>query len=170
MSILVVLAHPNLSTQSRVNKALKVALEPMGVTISDLYALYPDFKIDIASEQDKLIKAKSLVFQFPMFWYSCPALLKQYFDDVLTYGFAYGSKGKALADKTFALAISLGAREGDFQGKFSLESVLTPFRAISHFIGTKYAAPFLTYDTGNLSDTALQAQARGYQEWVKGLA
>nr|WP_286348190.1 NAD(P)H-dependent oxidoreductase [Helicobacter sp. NHP21005] len=61
-----------------------------------------------------------------MFWYSCPALLKQYFDDVLTYGFAYGSKGKALADKTFALAISLGAREGDFQGKFSLESVLTP--------------------------------------------
>ncbi|BDQ26555.1 NAD(P)H-dependent oxidoreductase [Helicobacter heilmannii] len=169
MSVLVVLAHPNLA-HSRVNKALREALSSTGVEVSDLYALYPDFKINVASEQDKLVKAKHIVLQFPMFWYSCPALLKQYFDDVLTYGFAYGSKGKALEGKGLGLAISLGAREGDFQGKFSLESVLTPFRAISHFIGTKYAAPFLTYDTGNLSDTALQAQARGYQEWVKGLA
>ncbi|WP_104749404.1 NAD(P)H-dependent oxidoreductase [Helicobacter cynogastricus] len=168
MSILVVVAHPDL-TNSRVNKALKVALEPTGVIISDLYALYPNFNIDIQGEQAKLIKAKHIVFQFPMFWYSCPALLKQYFDDVLTYGFAYGSKGKVLEGKGFSLAISLGAREGDFQGKFSLESVLTPFRAISHFIGTKYSQPFLTYNTGNLSNTALKAQAQAYQEWVKGL-
>ncbi|WP_221272175.1 MULTISPECIES: NAD(P)H-dependent oxidoreductase [unclassified Helicobacter] len=38
MSVLVILAHPNLSTQSRVNQALKAALEPTSVAISDLYA------------------------------------------------------------------------------------------------------------------------------------
>ncbi|BCZ18688.1 putative NAD(P)H oxidoreductase YrkL [Helicobacter sp. NHP19-012] len=169
MSVLVVVAHPDLA-QSRVNKALKEALSPTSVEVNDLYALYPDFKINVACEQDKLVKAKHIVLQFPMFWYSCPSLLKKYFDDVLTYGFAYGSKGKALEGKGFSLAISMGAREGDFQGKFSLESVLTPFRAISHFIGTKYAKPFLTYNTGNLSDTALKAQTQAYQEWIKGLA
>lgn len=69
MSVLVVLAHPNLA-HSRVNKALREALSSTGVEVSDLYALYPDFKINVASEQDKLVKAKHIVLQFPMFWYS----------------------------------------------------------------------------------------------------
>ena len=61
--------------------------------------LYPDFKIDVKKEQEKLVKADSIILQFPMFWYNAPALMRQWFESVLEHGFAYGSKGKALEGK-----------------------------------------------------------------------
>ncbi|BEG57561.1 hypothetical protein NHP21005_12490 [Helicobacter sp. NHP21005] len=66
MSLLVILAHPDLA-HSRVNKALKEALSSTSVEISDLYAQYPNFDIDIAGEQDKLIKQKAWCFNSPCF-------------------------------------------------------------------------------------------------------
>ncbi|WP_120946070.1 MULTISPECIES: NAD(P)H-dependent oxidoreductase [Helicobacter] len=169
MPTLVVLAHPDLA-HSRVNKALKEAIANTEVEISDLYALYPDFNIDVQAEQAKLLKAQKVVLQFPMFWYSSPPLLKKYFDNVLTYGFAYGSKGEALAGKAFALAISLGAREEDLSGEFSLERILTPFKATAHFVQMRYSKPFVIYNTARLDGVDLQVQAQAYQAWLKGLA
>ena len=56
-----------------------------------MYDLYPDFKIDVAEEQKHLAAADRIILQFPFYWYSTPALLKQWQDDVLTYGWAFGS-------------------------------------------------------------------------------
>ncbi|WP_231622585.1 NAD(P)H-dependent oxidoreductase [Helicobacter heilmannii] len=81
MATLVVLAHPDLQA-SRVNKALKESIEHKGV-VSQLYQKYPDFKIDVAAEQQLLTQAERVVFQFPIFWYSYPPLFKKYLDDVL---------------------------------------------------------------------------------------
>lgn len=45
---------------------------------------------DIAVEQDKLRWADAVIFQFPLWWYSMPAILKGWIDRVYAYGFAYG--------------------------------------------------------------------------------
>ncbi|MBU8812888.1 NAD(P)H-dependent oxidoreductase [Mycolicibacterium goodii] len=45
---------------------------------------------DVRAEQDKLAAAELLVVQFPLWWYGPPAILKGWFDRVLTNGFAYG--------------------------------------------------------------------------------
>lgn len=45
---------------------------------------------DVAREQDKLRVADALVVQFPLWWYSVPAILKGWFDRVLISGFAFG--------------------------------------------------------------------------------
>ena len=88
MKVLVNLFHPHLE-RSVVNRAWadRLANQP-GITLRNLYALYPDGKIDVAAEQQALTEHDRLVFQHPFYWYSTPPLMKQWLDDVLTYGWA----------------------------------------------------------------------------------
>ena len=94
--ILVLVAHPELE-QSRVNRApdrrraRAAARQPAGrIAVRDLYALYPDYLIDVAAEQAALAAAALVVWQQPIHWYGMPPLLKLWLDDVLTFGWAYG--------------------------------------------------------------------------------
>lgn len=45
---------------------------------------------DVALEQEKLMWADTVIFQFPLWWFSMPAILKGWFDRVYSFGFAYG--------------------------------------------------------------------------------
>jgi len=88
-SILILFAHP-VAEKSRVQRSLlsKAASLP-NVSIRDLYQLYPDFNIDIEAEKDALSQHDIVLWQHPFYWYSSPALLKQWIDLVLEYGWAY---------------------------------------------------------------------------------
>ena len=59
--------------------------------VDNIYELYPDGKIDVKAEQEKLLKADTIIFQFPMFWFKSPYLLSKWTEDVFAHGFAYGS-------------------------------------------------------------------------------
>lgn len=48
----------------------------------------------IAAEQKKVLWADFVIFQFPFWWCSMPAILKGWFDRIYSYGFAYDSKGR----------------------------------------------------------------------------
>ena len=112
MKILNLVFHPNLEN-SRNNNTWKKQLDESGkVTLSrDLYSEYPDFQIDVEKEQELLTQHDRIIMQFPFYWYSMPPLLKKWLDDVLTYNFAYGPKGKALEGKDLQLIVSVGGRE-----------------------------------------------------------
>ena len=89
MKALVVQAHPNIE-ESRVNKRWReeLAKHPNDIEVHALYEEYPDWQIDVEREQ-RLLEAHALiVWQFPLYWYSCPPLLKKWLDDVFTYGWA----------------------------------------------------------------------------------
>lgn len=45
---------------------------------------------DVAREQAKLLRADALILQFPLWWFSMPAILKGWVDRVYANGFAYG--------------------------------------------------------------------------------
>ncbi len=88
--VLILFAHPALQ-KSRVNRRLIAAVSNLeNVTINDLYEEYPDFCVNVKREQDLLRSHDIIIFQHPFYWYSCPALLKEWEDLVLEYGFAYG--------------------------------------------------------------------------------
>ena len=109
--VLILFAHPALQ-RSRVNARLVRAVQDLpGVTVNDLYERYPDFLIDVPREQDLLVEHDVVVFQHPMYWYSSPALLKEWQDLVLEYGFAYGAGGTALEGKILLNAVTCGARQ-----------------------------------------------------------
>lgn len=46
---------------------------------------------DIADEQEKLLWADTVIFQFPLWWFGMPAILKGWIDRVYASGFAYGT-------------------------------------------------------------------------------
>lgn len=166
MNTTVLVFHPHFD-QSRTNKALAAAAEDVdGVQVRYLYELYPDFTIDVAAEQAVLTATDRIVLQFPMYWYSSPALVKQWEDDVLTHGWAYGSTGTALHGKELLLAVSPGApgtnytREGGF--RYRVTDLLRPFQATSNLIGTRFVTPFVTAGAMAISDDDLAARAREY--------
>lgn len=177
MKTTVFVFHPRLNAGSRVNARLVQAARAAGtpdspVEVRDMYALYPDFRIDVEAEKVALTDADRIVLQFPMYWYSTPALLKQWEDDVLEHGWAYGSTGTALHGKELGVAVSPGgpserySREGAFH--YTVTELLRPLQATSNLIGTRFLQPFITTGATAISDAELEAQADAYPAWLTG--
>ncbi|MGK0241291.1 MAG: glutathione-regulated potassium-efflux system ancillary protein KefG, partial [Candidatus Pelagisphaera sp.] len=105
---LIIFVHPALE-KSTANRALLEGVSSIdGVTVHDLYEMYPDFHIDVAKEKALLEAHDRIIWQFPFYWYSSPALLKEWFDVVLQYGWAFGLGGKALEGKTARVVTTTG--------------------------------------------------------------
>lgn len=170
MTILVLIFHPNFS-ESRINKRLVQTLEPYEeITLHHVYEAYPDEIIDVLAEQQLLESHDRIVLQFPLYWYSSPSLLKKWFDEVLTYGWAYGRRGKKLHGKQLLLAVTAGDSKDSFTPhgtvKFSLEELLRPIQATSNIIGTNYLQPFLMYRVSHLTMEELDVHAKNYVSYI----
>jgi glutathione-regulated potassium-efflux system ancillary protein KefG len=149
--VLILFAHPALQ-KSRVNRRLIAAVRNVeNVTINDLYEEYPDFSVDVRREQELLLSHDIIVFQHPFYWYSCPAILKQWEDLVLQYGFAYGAQGTKLNGKWALTAITTGgptsAYRRDGFNYFTIRELLTPFEQTIRFCGMVYLPPFVISGT-----------------------
>ncbi|RSX51641.1 NAD(P)H-dependent oxidoreductase [Bifidobacterium callimiconis] len=171
MKTLVLVFHPDLKGQSHVNAALAAAAEKTpNVTVRDEYALYPDGKIDVKAEQAAVEAADRVVFQFPLYWFSSPALLKTWEDEVLEHGWAYGGDGHAFEGKEFAVAVSTGSPESKYQpdgdNRYTIDQVLIPFDGTAHHIGATWVKPFVTFASFGISDEALTEAAKNYQEFL----
>ncbi|MGL5408516.1 MAG: NAD(P)H-dependent oxidoreductase, partial [Shewanella sp.] len=106
--VLVIFSHPSLQN-SRANSQLLAAIKDLEeVYVHDLYQHYPDMFIDVKQEQALLEGYDIIVFQHPFYWYSCPAIMKEWMDMVLTYGYAYGRGGQALKDKQWLSVLTTG--------------------------------------------------------------
>ncbi len=168
MSTTVFLFHPNLES-SRVNaKLANIAASTSDVTVRDLYSIYPKGDIDVTVEQEALEQADRIVLQFPMHWYSSPSLLKQWEDDVLQYGWAFGSSGTALHGKELTIAVSTGASGYSRQGTvgYTVTELLRPFQATSNLIGTTFLTPFIIEGSLGLPDDKLEKLANSYREYL----
>ena len=147
--VLVLYAHPS-QERSEINTPLFKAtqLQP-NVTAVDLYGEYPTFRINIDKEQQRLRDHDIVVFMFPLYWYSTPAILKEWQDLVLEYNFAYGAKGKALYGKTFLCALSAGGSESAYQSDgynhFTLKELLSPLEQMANLTGMNFLAPFALF-------------------------
>lgn len=171
--MLVIVAHPALES-SRVNRALlESAWQCDGVKVHDLYARYPEQMIDVQHEQALVDEHDVLVFQHPMYWYSCPALLKSWFDSVLSYGWAYGDHATKLTGKAWVQVVSTGGSEIVYQRRgyncFSIAELLRPFEQTARLCNMRYLQPFLTQAADTLSDEALREHAAHYAAWLMQL-
>ncbi|KUP22565.1 NAD(P)H-dependent oxidoreductase [Paenibacillus sp. DMB5] len=167
MKTLVLVFHPDLSN-SRVNRRLTEEMEKQdNVTVHRVYEAYPDEKIDVSVEQGLLEGHDRIVLQFPFYWYSTPSLLKKWEDVVLTYGWAYGSKGDKLHGKELLIAVSTGAAEDNYSSEgnfnYTVPELLRPLQATSNLIGTRFMTPYILYGVmQHLSDEELEQSAKDY--------
>lgn len=148
---LIIITHPNLE-DAVVNKRWIQELNkyPEKYDVHPLHEIYPDEKIDVEAEQKLIESYDKIIFQFPLYWFNCPPLLKKWLDEVLTYGWAYGSKsGYKLAGKKVALAISVGIDEEEYSSsgkyKYTLEQLTSPFEITFNYIKADYKPLFAYY-------------------------
>lgn len=129
--ILVVSGHPDLN-HSIANATIldELATALPDAEIRRLDWLYPDGKFNIAAEQESLLQADVIVWQFPFSWYGLPGLMKQWLDEVFVHGFAHGSTAK-LGGKKLILSFTTGAPQALYtaDGFFghAIEEYLLPF-------------------------------------------
>ena len=171
MKVLVNLFHPHLE-RSVVNRtwAERLANQP-GITLRNLYDLYPDGKIDVSAEQQALAEHDRLVFQHPFYWYSTPPLMKQWLDDVLTYGWAYGPGGNALAGKEWLSVISTGGPTDSYQAggynRFSMSEFLKPLVQTASLLQTVFLPPFIFHGAVVADSEALRASADALLDYIR---
>jgi glutathione-regulated potassium-efflux system ancillary protein KefG len=165
---LVILAHPNMK-ESRLNKAMLQAVADLPhVTVHDLYSLYKSAEfIDVTKEQELLLCHDRIVFQFPLYWYSSPGLLKDWQDKVLEYGFAYGHDGDKLANKEFKLATTTGSPECAYQAgaymHFTMSEILKPFETMALFTRMVFTPTFAIHRALKITDEELHKKAAEYK-------
>ena len=171
--VLVLFAHPALE-KSRVNRVLIDGLEAMeGVTFHDLYEAYPDLDIDVPREQALLGEHDVVVMQHPLFWYSTPAMLKEWQDLVLTHGWAYGSEGHALRGKILLAALTSGGKaeayHPDGYNEHFVREFLLPLAQTAKLCGMKWLAPFIAHGTLQMTTEQMADHARDYRRVLAAL-
>ena len=172
--ILIQFAHPVLE-RSRVNRHLIEAVRDLpNVTINDLYELYPDLSIDVAREQQLLDDHDAIVFQHPFYWYSCPAILKEWQDLVLEHGWAYGAGGDHLRGKLTLNAITAGgpksAYNRDGYNRFTARELLLPWDQTAHLCGMRYLGPFVVHGTLRVATHAdVHVASEAYRKLIEAL-
>ncbi len=166
--ILVLFAHPALH-KSRVNSKMADALRGLdGITLHNLYETYPDFQIDVRREQQLLLEHDLIVWHHPFYWYSAPAILKEWIDLVLEHGFAYGREGKALKGKEVLTAITTGGRRESYQtdgfNQFTIRQFLAPYNRTVTLCNMKYLPPFVIHGSHLFDEAGIEQAARDYVE------
>lgn len=168
--VLLLYAHPE-SQDSVANRVLlKPAQQLKNVTVHDLYAHYPDFFIDIHHEQALLREHDVIVFQHPLYTYSCPALLKEWMDRVLSRGFSSGVGGNALEGKYWRSVITTGEPEGAYRrdgfNRYALSDILRPFELTAAMCRMHWLSPMIIYWARRQSQRELENNARAYGDWL----
>ncbi|RYF43308.1 MAG: NAD(P)H dehydrogenase [Comamonadaceae bacterium] len=174
--IYMVAAHPDLR-DSRVNRQLLAAAQAAaGVQLRDLYASYPDYDIDVAAEQAAAGAATLLVLLHPVQWYSMPALLKLWLDEVLAHGWAYGPGGTALQGKDLWLVATTGGAESSYhpQGynRYFFDAFLPPYEQTAALCGMRFLPPLVLHGAHSASSDEVHAHVgvfrdrlQSYPQW-----
>jgi putative NADPH-quinone reductase len=158
---LIILAHPNFD-KSVANKTIVEALKNsnLNIEIRNIFNLYPEYKIDVKAEQDALLRHQTIIFQYPIYWYNMPAILKLWFDTVFEYQFAYGSKGDKLKDKDFVPSFTIGAPENEYttlgDHHFRVHEFCKNLEQTAYYAQMKYVDPIYFHGTSVVAGYTLE--------------
>jgi putative NADPH-quinone reductase len=172
--LIVYYAHPG-HKHSHVNKFMARSAEALdGIAFVDLYRDYPRFDIDTDREQQRLLDHDVILFQFPLFWYSTPSIVKEWQDLVLEHGFAYGSEGDRLTGKRMMLAVTAAGPEdaysaGGYQ-HYSLRDFLRPLEQTARLCSMRFAAPYVLYSSLKAPTTGgVEPHVDGYRRLLEAI-
>lgn len=164
--VLLLFSHPALQSSRVHTRFLEAARLLAGVTVNDLYQEYPDFDIDVPREQALLEAHSRIVLQHPLYWYSTPALLKQWQDLVLEHGWAYGRAGTALRGKQVLSVVTVGGREEAYRAtglnRRTVRELLAPIEQTVRLCGMSYLPPVVMHGIHQKSEAEVAALVPDY--------
>jgi glutathione-regulated potassium-efflux system ancillary protein KefF len=171
--LLLIFAHPY-PDRSRANQTLLDAVRDLdGLELRSLYDLYPSFDIDVPTEQEALSRAKVVIWQHPIYWYSPPALLKHWFDTVLLRGWAYGEGGDALRGKRCLWVTTAGGEPAAYgpegMHRLPFHDYIPPVEQTARFCQMSWEPPLIVHGSHRVSDPELAGLGRQYRQRLEQL-
>ena len=172
--VLIYYAHPG-HKHSNANRAMLDRAKSIDdIGILDLYATYPRFDINIDREQRRLLEVDVVVIQCPLFWYSTPALIKEWEDLVLEHGFAYGEGGDKLAGKKLLLAVTAAGPEEAYTPEgyqhYPIRTFLTPLEQTARLCHMQFVPPLVLYASLKAPGAGkLEPHVRAYGELLEAI-
>ena len=147
--VLVVSGHPD----SKNSIATKTIMEEIGRALPGAELLYldtayPDFKIDTDKERQRVRDADIIVLQYPIYWYTPPAIMKRWQEEVFAFGFAHDAKGGLLGGKKLVLSMTSGAPESHYhlggRMNYPMEMFQIPLQQFANLCGMEFAGMVYT--------------------------
>ncbi len=136
------------------------------------------FSQDIISEMEKLLWADLIIFNFPLWWFSVPAILKGWVDRVFAMGFAYGG-GKGVYDtgvfkgKKGMLCITTGGPESTYLvggRNGEIDKILFHINhGMLYFTGMDVMPPFIAYAVARMTDDERKSVLEKYDDYLTNL-
>lgn len=152
---LVIASHTYFDQSTATAAILNKLSEVPQVTVRNLDTIYTDYNVDAATEQQLLLDADVVVFQFPLFWYSVPSLMKRWLDDVFSYGFAFGSSGDKLKGKKVIISVTTGGPEEGYSATgyngHTIYELLLPLRQTFNLAQMEYAGLYVSFSMGAMT-------------------
>ncbi|MCQ4198971.1 NAD(P)H-dependent oxidoreductase [Streptomyces sp. NPDC058783] len=140
---------------------------------------------DVAAEQEKLLWADTVIFQFPLWWYTMPAILKGWVDRVFTHRFAYGvgvhdetRYGERFGEGTLRgrraiLSVTVGGPEPHYTDRGingPIEDLLFPIHhGILYYPGLEVLPPFVLHGADRLTEGGFEDAAKAWKERLLSL-
>jgi putative NADPH-quinone reductase len=149
---LIIAGHPDFD-KSVANKIIIEQLQKstLNLEIRQLQKMYPDFSIDVKEEQAAVARHQTIVLQYPVYWYSMPAILKHWFDQVFSYQFAYGPGGDKIAGKNMLPCFTVGSAEKNYTTlgvhHFPVYEFCKGLEQTAHYTKMNYLSPIYFHDT-----------------------
>lgn len=146
MQTLLIFSH-TFFEDSKINRALLESAKTIQqVTIHNLNLSYPNGVINVESEIALLKDSEKIIFQFPLFWFSTPSLMKEWQDRVLTY-IIYGKDSTLLRGKKFQIVTTLGGDKNSYDGHhgYSLDTILLPITSAFKYCGCEILESFAIF-------------------------
>lgn len=164
--------HPDFA-RSKANRTLAEAARTCpDVEVVDVHALYPDGRIDVETEVRQLLGAERLILQFPVRWYSTPALLQEWQDQVLTrMMYVNPTEGERLRGMPLLVAATAGNTPEAYSptgiNLFPLEDLLRPLQAMASRCALQWTPPFIVHRADRRPAVELAAEADRYAERIR---
>lgn len=136
------------------------------------------FADDVKHEMDKVLWADTIIFNFPLWWFSVPAILKGWIDRVFAMGFSYGAEkgvydAGTFQDKTAFCTITTGGPEPAYgpEGKNGiLMDILFPIHhGVFYFNGMTVLPPFVCFAPARIGVEARVSELQRYEAYLSGL-
>lgn len=145
MKTLLIVAHPNLS-KSRISNLFLEQFKKNVSSNMEIFVLVKSYKngkfTNIEDQQKMIERFDKILILTPVYWYNVPGILKQWFDDVFTWGWAYGDNGDKVINKTMQFIWTTGKKENEYTSTgaahYTLEQFFVWGSEFANFCRMKY--------------------------------
>ncbi|MGX7030165.1 NAD(P)H-dependent oxidoreductase [Vagococcus zengguangii] len=165
MKTLIILSHPDVSGSSTQQFLMAATQTLENVTLHHLEKYYPQGNINREYEQTLIADHDRIIFQFPLYWYSSPATLKEWQDVVLDE-----KKIDDWQGKEFGIVVIAGVAKKEYQAGgreiFTMDELMRPYQAVANKFKWQYLPIFGIYQFAYMTESCKQKLLIRYQQYI----